>query len=271
MKKCIIIMSFLFLISCLNSCMFYKDILNFQDGDVLKDGKIDTIPPIQKFTVQKEDILMVTVYSRDNEGSDMFNLVSMSGGGGMMMMMAGGGGGGAVEPFFGYRVDSRGEIDIPIVGKVKVEGKTIEEIQEVVLEKVKATGFLISPNVQIRFMSFRLTVLGEVGMPGTFILPTQQINILQLLGMCGDLSPMSKRDKILIIREKDGVRQYGRLNIKSKDIFQSPFFYLQPNDIIYVEPHRAAIMAAPDPVSRYLGVVVGVISFVTLIVSFRPF
>jgi polysaccharide export outer membrane protein len=171
---------------------------------------------------------------------------------------------------FGYRVDTKGEIDIPVVGKVKAEGKTIEELQAEVLKRVKATGFLVDPNVQVRFMSFRLTILGETG-ERTFILPTQQINILQAIGLTGGLRYMAKRDNILVIREQNGVRIFGRINLKSKEIFNSPFYYLQPNDIIYIQPHRAAILSAPDPASRYLGVIVGVISFVTLIVSLNPF
>lgn len=250
----------------LQSCLFYKDIVNVQDGFDLDETRVDTIVNYAKWTIQPEDVLMVNVYSSNKEAANDFNIMVMEMRGGMMMG-GGMGGGGLSEPMIGYRVDMEGNIDIPIIGKVLAKGKTVEELKKEVLAKVEATGYLKDVNVQVNYMTFRLTILGEVNRPGSFILMTQKINILEAIGFASDLNILANRDNILIIREKEGVRTYGRINLKSKDLFESPYFYLQPNDVVYVQPHRAKVMSAPDPASRYTSVIVGIISMFTLVFS----
>ena len=109
--------------------------------------------------------------------------------------------------------------------------------------------------------------MGEVNSPGTYTIPSQSLTILEALGMAHDVTMFSKRDNILVIREKNGVRNYGRINLKTKEVFKSPYFYLQPNDIVYVEPHKSKILAAPDPASRYISTIMGTISFVLLLLK----
>jgi polysaccharide export outer membrane protein len=247
------------------SCLFYKDIVNFQDGYDLNESRFDSITNYSKWTIQPEDILMINVYSSNKEAAADFNIIDIRGGG--MMMMGGMTGGSLQEPMIGYRVDTEGNIDMPIIGKVLVKGKSIEEVKKEIHALVEATGYLKDVNVQVNYLSFRITVLGEVNAPGSFILNTQKINVLEAIGLARDVNLFANRDNVLVIREKEGVRTYARLNLKSKDIFQSPYFYLQPNDIVYVEPHRAKVMAAPDPASRYTSAIVGVISLFTLIYS----
>lgn len=254
----LILVSFL----SLQSCLFYKDIVNVQDGFDLDETRVDTIVNYAKWTIQPEDIILVNVYSSNKEAANDFNIMEMRGGMGMNM-----GGGGLSEPMMGYRVDLEGNIDIPIVGKVHAQGKTVDELKKDVLAKVESTGYLKDVNIQVNYMTFRLTILGEVNRPGSFILMTQKINVLEAIGFAGDLNILANRDNILIIREKEGVRTYGRINLKSKELFESPYFYLQPNDVVYVQPHRAKVMSAPDPASRYTSVIVGVISAFTLVFS----
>ena len=166
---------------------------------------------------------------------------------------------------FGYRIDSKGNIEMPVVGAFQVAGLTIEECRDTIYKKIQATGYLKDLSVQIRFLSFRISVLGEVASPGTYTIPTQKVNLLEAIGMAHDVTLFSKRDNILVIREKNGLRNYGRVNLKSKELFQSPYFYLQPNDVIYVEPHKSKILAAPDPASRYISTVIAAVSLVFLI------
>ncbi len=251
------------LISSLSSCLTYKDIVNFQDGVDLGDGRLDTITNFAKWTIQPEDILQINVYSSNREAASQFNIIDtrqMA----QMMRMGGGGGGNLMEPL-GYRVDSKGFIDIPVIGKVMVQGKTIEEVKNEVEEKVIATGYLNDVNIQALFLSFRITILGEVNAPGSYIIQSQKMNILEAIGLALDLNIFANRDNILVVREKNGIREYGRVNLKSKNIFESPYFYLQPNDVVYVEPHKTKVLAAPDPASRYVSTVIGVISLFTLI------
>jgi len=250
-----------YLLTSLTSCITYKDIVNFQDGQDLKDGKLDSIVNFTKWTVQPEDILQVNVYSSNIAEASRFNVMDIRTN--MQMQQAGGGN---TEPI-GYRVTTDGYIDMPVIGRVKAAGLTLEQIKIQVEEKVNATRYLPDVNVQVLFMSFRITILGEVNAPRSYIIRTEQMNILEAIGMAGDLTLFSNRKNILIVREKGGVRSYGRVDVTSRDLFQSPYFYLQPNDVVYIQPHKAKIMAAPDPASRYLSTVVGVISLFTLIFS----
>lgn len=137
----------------------------------------------------------------------------------------------------GYRVDKDGAINFPVLGKVVLGGLTIDEATE------KLTGLLENeaknPIVNIKLLNFKITVLGEVSSPGTFSVPSENINIVEAIGLAGDLTPYGKRENLLIVRVQDGVRTTARLNLNKKDIFSSPYFYLQQNDIIYVEPVRA--------------------------------
>jgi len=256
--RCCVFISFLL---GLTSCMTYRDIVNFQDGQDLRDGMIDSITNYTKWSVQPEDILQITVYSSNVNEARRFNLMDNNA---VFQMQQGAGG---ISDPLGYRVNAAGMIDLPVIGLVMAKDRTLEEIKNEVQEKIAGTAYLPDVSVQVIFLSFRITILGEVNGPRSYIVRSEKVNILEAIGMAGDVTFFSNRENILIIREKKGVRTYGRINLKSRNLFQSPYFYLQPNDVVYVEPHKAKIMAAPDPVSRYLSVVVGVVSFITLIIS----
>jgi polysaccharide export outer membrane protein len=174
---------------------------------------------------------------------------------------------GVINEPLGYRVNSLGQIDMPIIGNILAQGRTIEQIQKEVALKVMSTNYLPDVNVQVVFLSFRISILGEVNSPGSFVIQSEKLNILEAIGMARDLTLFSNRENILVIREKDGIRTYGRLNLKSRDIFKSPYFYLQPNDIVYIEPYKAKILSAPDAASRYLSTILGFVSLFTLIFS----
>ena len=265
MKHQFLLLLLTLLLATQTSCIFYKDIVNFQDGQDLSEGKIDSIRNLAKWTVQPEDILMINVYSSNMDAARQFNIMDVGRGGNMGMMVQGGGS--LSESLIGYRVDFAGNIDIPVIGKIRAKGKTVEDIKQEVEQRVRATEYLPDVNVQVTFLTFRVTILGEVNAPGSYILMSQRINVLEAVGLARDLTIFANRDNVLVIREKEGVRTYGRLNLKSKEIFESPYFYLQPNDIVYVEPHRARVLSAPDPASRYVNTIIGVISLVTLILT----
>lgn len=254
----------IFLIAGLSSCLSYKQIVNFQDGADLKDGLREKVENYQQVRLQPDDVVMINVFSFNTEEANRFNAVPLQGQ--VMMMQQAGGGISATEPI-GYRVDKVGNIDMPVLGKLGVKNLTIDELHDLVLQKVQATGFLKDASVQVRFLSFRITILGEVNAPGTFIIANPKITLLEALGMARDINLFSNRDNILVIREQNGERQYGRVNLKSKTIFQSPYYYLQPNDIIYVEPHPNKVLAAPDPATRYISTILGVVSLATLILT----
>ena len=118
------------------------------------------------------------------------------------------------------------------------------------------------------FLHFRFTVLGEVKAPRTISVPGDRMTILEALGQGGDLTPYSNRENIMVIREQDGKREFGYINIHSPQVFQSPYFYLQQNDIIYVEPIKEATAEVRDPISEVLPLVSGILSIAAILIAF---
>lgn len=263
MHKPTLLSLFALLITLFCSCLSYKDIVNFQDGKSLGAGAVDSIINKHEVRLKTDDIIQVIVTSYAREESERFNLMNTQQAG----QMAGQGGGQSIADPYGYRVDSKGNIELPVVGNIQVIGLTMEECRDLIYNKIYKTGYLKDLSVQVRFLSFRISVLGEVSSPGTYTISTQKINVLEAIGMAHDVTLFSQRDNILVIREKEGQRLYGRINLKSKELFQSDYFYLQPNDIIYVEPHKSKILSAPDPASRYISTVIAFVSLMFLILK----
>ena len=215
----------LFFTSCSKRNLTYFSNLGDQDvyTEIIEDGEQPTIQP--------DDILDIKVSSLNPEANSLFNL-------GLMPNVN------ALESNnlspvkeAGFLVDHEGYIEYPIIGKIKLGGLTKEEAKQKLNTLLK--DYLKDPIINIRFLNYRITVIGEVAKPSTFILPSERINILTALGMAGDLTVYGKRDNILLIREEGGTRTIARLNLNDKDVLNSPYFYLQQNDVIYVEPVKS--------------------------------
>lgn len=144
---------------------------------------------------------------------------------------------GGVYEKSGYRVDADGNVNFPMIGKVKLEGLTINQAQAYLEEELLTVTK--HPIVNIRFTNFRVTVIGEVNHPSTFTVTNEKINILEALGLAGDMTPYGKRENVLLIREVNSVRSMARINLNSQDVLNSPYFYLKQNDVVYVEPDKA--------------------------------
>lgn len=136
----------------------------------------------------------------------------------------------------GYRVDVNGDIDFPILGKLHVEGLKVIEVRNLIADRITAGGYMKDPLVSIEFLNFKYTVLGAVGHNGTFSVNGDRITLLEAIANAGDLSAKGRIDRVAVIREVDGERKMFMHDLRSKDIFESPCFYLQQNDIVYVEP-----------------------------------
>jgi polysaccharide export outer membrane protein len=127
---------------------------------------------------------------------------------------------------------------------------------------------LKDPLVNIRFLNYKITVLGEVARPGTFTVPNQQITLLQALGMAGDMTIFGKRVNVMVIREKDGKRQFGRINMNnSRSLFESPYYYLQQNDVVYVEPRKSKIWNSDQAALRNVSIIATILSAVSILVT----
>ncbi len=163
----------------------------------------------------------------------------------------------------GHLVESDGTIQIPYLGKVKVEGMTRMELEQYLTDQLK--DYTKNPLVNVRFLNYSFSVLGEVARAGRFTMISERTTILEALGLAGDITPLARRDNVLIIREENGERKFGRLNLLSKDIFNSPYFYLKTNDVVYVEPVKSKFLSRTG-VPQYLSLAaVGVSLILTII------
>jgi polysaccharide export outer membrane protein len=136
-----------------------------------------------------------------------------------------------------YQVDADGTINFPVLGRIEAVGRTKGELARELTDRLET--YLQEPDVYIRLRNMTVTVLGEVQMPSTFVVDDERITVLQALGLAGDLTPYGKRDDVIVIRETNGVRTAARLDLGRAEILNSPYYFLQPNDVVYVEPVRA--------------------------------
>lgn len=247
----------LFILLSFCSCIAHKDLVTFRDAS-LPVGPSD-VANFVEVTAQPADILHITVHSFDLEAAKPFNLQEPT------PNMMGVPNTQTLELFLGYPVDADGAIDFPVVGTVQVAGLTLPQIRQKLLELLRP--YLKDAVVGIRFLNFRFTVLGEVAQPGTYTLSTPRVTLLEALGRAGDLTPYANRMNVLHIRERNGQRTYTRLNLQSSEIFTSPYYYLQQNDIVYIEPNRAKTAAVADPATRALTYVTGALSVITLLIA----
>lgn len=148
----------------------------------------------------------------------------------------------------GYVVDNDGNINFPLLGKIALSGLTIDQAQQKMTDLISKTDKGVIVNISIQ--NYKVTVIGEVTRPGSFTVPNDKVNVLEALGMAGDMTPYAVRENVLVIREKNGQRTMQRLNLTDKNVFKSPFFYLQQNDVVYVQPENKLKASQAD--TRYV-------------------
>lgn len=163
-----------------------------------------------------------------------------------------------------YLVDINGDINFPVVGTIKLVGLTKSEaIKEI---NTKLSPYLKNAIVTIQFMNYKITVLGEVLRPGQYTVNNERVTILDALGLAGDMTIYGKRDNVLITRETDGKLEFIRLNLNTDEAFKSPYFYLQQNDVVYVEPNTVKSVASQN-ISLYLSTLSTIATVVAVIFS----
>lgn len=197
------------------------------DSAVYRADIVNQIEP----TIQAGDILRITVNSLNAETNMLFNTGAMVAAGEERRTTAE-----ADLVSEGYLVNEAGYITFPVIGQVLLEGLTREQARQKLVSEV--SQYAKDPIINIRLVNFKITVVGEVHRPSTFAVPNEKINIVEALGMAGDMTEFGQRENVLVIREKHGQRSMVRLNLNEKEAFNSPYFYLQQNDVVYVEPSR---------------------------------
>ena len=171
------------------------------------------------------------------------------------------------QRLLGYLVDQNGDIDFPILGQLHVEGLTRMQVTELIKQKLISEDLIKDPIVTVQFLNFKVSVMGEVARPGTFDISGDRITLLEALSMAGDLTIYGRRDRIAVIREKDGKRLILYHDLRSSDIFQSPCYYLQQNDIVYVEPNKAKTGQSRINSNNSVGVWLSAVSVLASITS----
>ena len=184
--------------------------------------------------IQPQDQLSIIVTSRDPKMAVPFNLsVSTFYTGSELSSSAG-----ASQRITGYIVDNAGDINFPSLGQIHVAGLNRWELQDLIRDELSDSGLLKDAVVTVEFLNFKVSVLGEVTSPGTYTVTGDKITILQALALARDLTIYGQRENVRVIREQNGQRQIYVLNLTDSDIFSSPAYYLQQNDVVYVTPSR---------------------------------
>ena len=246
----------------ITSCSSDRNLVYFSDLPASQNYEA----PIKNYvqpTIQPDDIISITVSSLNPESNVLFNNV-------ILPIAANSGTIAASKSGEGYQVDKSGFINFPVIGKIMLAGLTKEQAIEKMTSEIKV--HVKNPIVNVRFMNFKVTVIGEVNAPATFVVATEKINVLEALGLAGDMTEFGRRENVLIIREQQGVRRTARVNLNNKDVLNSPFFYLQQNDIIYVEPDNHTKTAQTAPSNRYIGVwatAISTLAFVAVAVIYN--
>ncbi len=212
------------------SCHTSKKVTYLQD---VADGASEKIVPNEGIVIQPRDLLSIVVSSKNPELVAPLNLPLVSYYAGSSAFSAG-----ESQKLLGYMVDQDGNIDFPILGKLKVAGLTRLQISDMIKLRVIKEDLLKDPIVTTEFLNFRVSILGEVVSPGTYQVGNDKVTIFEALSMAGDLTIFGKRDDIVVVREKNSIRTFYRVDLRSQKIFSSPVYYLQQNDIVYVVPNK---------------------------------
>lgn len=221
----------------LSSCTSYKQ-LQYLQGDIDSTKYSQFKVPEQR--IQKGDQISIAVFSDNAAASALFNTGSIPSAAGAGMNATTQGAGNVSAAGNVYDVDQDGNIFFPQVGKLNVEGLTREGLKSLLDSKLK-DKLLTNPYYVIRFLNLKITVFGDVGAPGVYPLVRENTNIFEALTLAGDMTFFGKRENVLIIREKDGKRVFARIDVTKPDVFNSPFYYLQQNDIVFVDMRKGKV------------------------------
>lgn len=226
----------LFIVVITSSCGNVKNLQYLQGSfDTARLEKVQVPEPI----IQKGDLLGITVYSDDPLATaavtnPLANIATSS------VSNTGGANGSSgttsgASTLQGFVVSQLGEIQLYKLGTIAAEGKTKKQLSDTLALMYANLGLLKNPYVEVRFLNYKISVIGEVQKPGTFSIPTDKLSAFEAIGLAGDITIYGRRDNVLVVREINGERQFGRLNLQDPNVFLSPYYYLQQNDMVVVD------------------------------------
>lgn len=210
----------------LSACVHYSELTSFNRGEEFPNSPV-SISTSSEIEIQPKDELNIVVYSEEMLAAAPFNL-------GVSSDITGKDSASKPSDKQTYLVDDEGNIDLPTVGRIKLGGLNITEAKDTV--KMRLKSYLTKPIVHLRFINFKVTILGEVRSPGSFLIRDEKITVLDALGLAGDFTDYADRSNLLVIREQNGKREFGNLDLQDRSIFQSSYFYLKQNDVVIINP-----------------------------------
>lgn len=239
------------LVLVFSSCTPSKQIIYFQD---IKTDQTVVNPNSYEAKIKKDDLLSIVVSGPDKTVVAPFNLT---------MGENASSGGDPARSSLPYLVDAQGQINFPMIGKLTVVGMTRGQLVDFLTQKLK--NYISEPIVVVQFQNFKVSVIGEVRNPGTFTLPSERTTILDALGMAGDLTIQAKRDDVLLVREENGKQTYYKIDLRKSELFSSPAYYIQQNDVIYVSPSASRVATGTNIGSVWTIVLSSITTMLTVI------
>ena len=236
------------------SCASRKDVVYLQEADYYETKQL---PVNEGVKIQTGDLLDIIVNNKNPELAAPFNLS-------MLYSEATGSATTQVERL-SYLVNKDGSIDFPVLGELRVRGLTLFRLTTLLKKELSEKGYMEDPIVTVRLLNYKIAVLGEVNSPGTKKFEKERVTILDAVSAAGDLTLYGKRENVLLIREHEGKRKMVRLDLTAIDLFESPYFYLQQNDVVYVEPVKNKINQRNS--NPNVSVILSYLSFITSLVS----
>jgi polysaccharide export outer membrane protein len=250
--------------TCIHSCSSPKELRYLQGS--LDSAQFKTVN-IPEPLIQKGDVLSIVVFSDNPAASAGFNIPMNAAGQVSIAETATpslGSGGSSSNPSVGYLVDKDGNIQFPRLGNLQVEGLSKAQLTDLLDSKLK-DKFLTNPYYSIRTLNLKISIIGEVKNPGVYSMSAEKMNILEAISIAGDLTYFGMRENILVIRERNGIREFGRLNLTQPEIFTSPFFQLQQNDIVMVDMRKQKIAANDQVLIRNITLLLSIVTSIAVI------
>lgn len=235
----------------ITSCGDVKQIQYMQgEFDTAKLSKIVYQEPL----IQKGDLLGITVFSDNQLASSEYNQPITS---------STSGNNGAA----GYLVDDDGNIRLYGIGLLKVEGMSRKWVATELSKKYVEKDLLKNPHVEVRYLNFKITLIGEFNRPGVYSIPSDKVSVLDAIGLAGDVSTYARKDNVLVIREIDGKREFGRMNLLGTDFFLSPYFYLRQNDMVVIDVTKQKAAASDMTTVRNITLAASILSTIAIFLN----
>lgn len=264
MKKILILSSVLLLLA---SCQSAKQVPYLQNVDEIPADVLTKTTYVPEQILMPGDLLDITVMATDRVSVQPFNrrVVDITKSSGSLNS----------DELNFYLVDNSGYIDMPVLGRIYVQGMTKSELENYIRDEIYPEYIHEVPAVTVRFENFRISVTGDVAKPGSFVVPNERINVLEAIALAGDLNITGRRDNVLLVRvNADGSRTTARLDLTDKDLILSPYFYLQQNDVLYVEPNVSKARSStvvPPTASLAISIIGSALSVASLIMTILNF